>query len=460
MLTTTRNSKMKYLLLTVCLIQFSLFAQQGIYIDPDLPYYWSYNGEPLMLIGGSSEDNLFQTPNVAEELELISSVGGNYVRCTMSSRDSGNVWAFQQVGNQYNLRQFNDEYWNRFSTFLDEAEKRDIVVQIELWATFDFYRDNWNNNPFNPKRDNNAQNWRVRLPDTIPTHPIGRENPFFWSVPKMDNNTYLLTKQVRFVDKLLSISFQHNNVLYCIDNETSVTAEWALFWANYIKTQATLIDKEVYVTEMWDPHDLMHPDHFVTIQHPELFDFIDISQNNHQENQQHYDNGRKFANIVYKLRGPCPLNNVKVYGKERHGSSQDGLERFWRSAFLGAASVRFHRPNSGHGISDTAQYHIQALRSIFDNLDLSKVHPSNQLLDHREDDEAYCLAISGETYAVYFPQGGSVVVKDEEMAGNYEIKWLNINEADWKIPTILQLAGSYLLETPDNGHWACLIQKH
>ncbi len=451
---------MRTLLLAIFLLFIStISAQTGISINPDLPHYWTYNGEPLMLIGGSSEDNLFQVPNVVEELEQIASVGGNYVRCTMSSRDSGNVWAFQKVGDQYDLTQFNDEYWNRFATFLEEAEQRDIIVQIELWATFDFYRKNWLNNPFNPRNDNNAQNWRIRLPEEVPTHPVGRENPFFWSVPKMDNNTFLLTKQVKFVDKLLSISFQHNNVLYCIDNETSVTAEWALFWANYIKTQAKLIDKKVYVTEMWDPHNLMHPDHFVTIQNPEVFDFIDISQNNHQENQQHYDNGRKFAGIVYKLRGPCPLNNVKVYGKELHGTPQDGLERFWRSAFLGAASVRFHRPNSGHGISEIAQKHIQSLRWIFDAFDLTEVQPANKSLTNREADEAYCLATSGKTYAVYFPEGGSVLLQAEKLEGNFEVKWLNINQAAWKQPIPIPLTGSYLLETPDNGHWVALLQK-
>ena len=62
--------------------------------------------------------------------------------------------------------------------------------------------------------------------------------------------------------------------------------------------------------------------------------------------------------MVNALRGACPLNTVKTYGNQRHGSVEDGQERFWRSAFLGVASVRFHRPNSGLGISELAQQHI------------------------------------------------------------------------------------------------------
>ncbi len=97
-----------------------------------------------MLLGGSIEDNIFQIEHVADHLDLLQSVGGNYVRNTMSSRDSGNVWAFaQNEEGLYDLRKWNSEYWNRFEHFLEETSSRDIIVQIELWGTFDFYRDNW-----------------------------------------------------------------------------------------------------------------------------------------------------------------------------------------------------------------------------------------------------------------------------------------------------------------------------
>ena len=55
-----------------------------IQIYKENPRYWQYKGEPILLIGGSVEDNLFQIPNLKEHLELLKSVGGNYVRSTMS----------------------------------------------------------------------------------------------------------------------------------------------------------------------------------------------------------------------------------------------------------------------------------------------------------------------------------------------------------------------------------------
>ena len=71
------------------------------------PQYWQYKRKPVLLIGDSVEDNLFQIPDLEEHLDLLASVGGNYVRCTMSSRDEGDAWPFErdQASGLYNLTQ-------------------------------------------------------------------------------------------------------------------------------------------------------------------------------------------------------------------------------------------------------------------------------------------------------------------------------------------------------------------
>lgn len=113
------------------------FAAEAIDIYPENPRYWAYKGDPVLLIGGSVEDNLFQIPDLAAHLDLLASVGGNYVRNTMSSRDPGNVWPFKKVGERYGLEQWDETYWQRFEDFLRLTAEREIFVQIEVWATFD-----------------------------------------------------------------------------------------------------------------------------------------------------------------------------------------------------------------------------------------------------------------------------------------------------------------------------------
>lgn len=41
------------------------------------PRYWQYKGEPVLLLGGTKDDNLFQIPDIEEHLDLLASVGGN-----------------------------------------------------------------------------------------------------------------------------------------------------------------------------------------------------------------------------------------------------------------------------------------------------------------------------------------------------------------------------------------------
>lgn len=83
------------------------------------PGYWQYRGKPTLLLGGSVEDNLYQVPvteaeawksprvgdgidhdpaeaNLTCQLDTLESIGGNFVRCTMSSRDIGDAWPFEQ----------------------------------------------------------------------------------------------------------------------------------------------------------------------------------------------------------------------------------------------------------------------------------------------------------------------------------------------------------------------------
>ena len=51
--------------------------------------YWQYREKPVLLLGGSDDDNLFQWTGkkLTVQLDLIKSVGGNCVRNTMSDRD-------------------------------------------------------------------------------------------------------------------------------------------------------------------------------------------------------------------------------------------------------------------------------------------------------------------------------------------------------------------------------------
>jgi len=422
------------------------------------PWYWEYGGKPVLLLGGSVEDNLFQIPNLEEHLDLLKRVGGNYVRCTMSSRDEGNVWPFLMVDGKYDLDQWNPEYWRRFHRFLDLTSERNIIAQVEIWATFDYYRDIWERNPFNPKNNRTYTDAQTALPLAVNSHPVETGNNFFWSVPAENNQKTVLAYQQRFVDKLLSYSLKHGNVLYCMDNETAVTPEWGKYWSQYVKAKAEEAGVNVETTEMWDPHDLSHPKHNATFDHPEIYSFVDVSQNNHQKGQQHWDNAQKQRDrLAAKKR---PMNNVKIYGADtgNFGNDRDGIERFWRNVFGGMASARLHRPPSGLGLGEKAQACIRSMRMVTDRIDPFGCEPHNDLLSDRESNEAYCFAHPGKEYAVYFTDGGEVVLDLSDLKGPATVTWLDIMKSEWGVPQRIEEGHSLPLRCPAPGHCAVLIQ--
>jgi len=434
----------------------------GIDISSIYPQYWEINGTPRLLLGGSDEDNLFQLVNLEEQLENLASVGGNYVRNTMSSRDSGNVWAFHKdpESGLYDLSQWNPEYWNRFQTLLELSSEREIVVQVALWAPFDFYRDNWLVNPFNPKNNINYTHERTKLPADVPTHPIYCDNPFFWSVPSHQNNMALLDYQQRFVDKLLSHSLDFDNVLYCIDNETSVTSEWGRFWSDYIRKKAGERLKTIHVTEMWDPWDLDHISHRETFDHPETYSFVEISQNNHQRGENQWANGLRQIEKLRLSGNLRPVNNVKTYGNDlgRHGGgTQNGIQSFIRSTLFGSAAVRFHRPPSGLGLGDTALAVIHDMRMATNRIDFFNAQPHNELLLQREENEAYCRAVPGKDYLVYFPGPGEVELNIQDTRTDFRVEQLEIMSGEW-IELDTELVKGNIRLTSSGHHQIFIIQ--
>ncbi|MBN1808033.1 MAG: hypothetical protein JW909_03130 [Planctomycetes bacterium] len=426
------------------------------------PAYWQYRGAPVLLIGGSVEDNLFQLPDIADQLDLLESCGGNFVRCTMSSRDEGNVWPFERdaATGFYDLERPSAEFWRRFETFLKLAYRHDIFIQFEIWATFDFYRDCWDANPFNPKNNNAYSAEESGLPVVVDSHPTKTKNPFFWSVPEEHNNTVILKYQQAFVDKMLSYSLDYGNVLYCMDNETSVTPRWGAYWSEYVRARAAERGLMVETTEMWDAHDLSDRQHGNTFEHPETYSFVDVSQNNHQKGQAHWDNAQKQRERIRRAGHIRPMTNVKIYGADtgRFGDDRDGQERFWRNIFGGMASARFHRPGSGLGISDKARAHIRSVRMITDELDIPRCEPHNDLLSGRGDNAAYCFAQPGKAYAVFFPKSDGINLDCSAVKGDVVVRWLDIMASRWAEPETVPATCAMPLIPPSAGFHAVLVR--
>jgi hypothetical protein len=439
-------------------------ASGRITIDPARPDYWTYRGEPTMLLGASVQDNLFQVPDLAAQLQLLHEAGGNYVRNTMSSRNPPqNVWPFASTRDgKFDLDVMNQEYWARFESLLSIAQAHGIIVQIEIWDRFDYSRAPWLAGPFNPANNINYTSKESGLKADYPSHPGRNENPFLKSVPALENNKVVLPYQQAFVDQLLSIAFRYDNVLYCISNETSGPEQWSLYWANYVREAAERAGVEIHVTEMRNESDLGHRFHRRIAENTKLYSFLDVSQNNHEVGDDHWDNLMVVRERV--ANKPRPINNVKIYGADtddRYGTTADGLDRFWRNLLGGAASVRFHRPNLGLGITELAQATLRSANLVMESLDIFAIQPANELLLNRRSDAAYLAAKPGESYLLFLPFGGEarIRLKDADAGTGYLARWLSPDDTRWSGEPVELTGTSARVRAPDDGRWLLIVTR-
>jgi len=424
------------------------------------PYYWEYQGAPVLLLGGSKDDNLFQIPELKAHLDEMAAIGANYIRNTMSDRrDLGHeISPFKLLEDgRYDLDAWSEQYWKRFENMLTWTAERGIIVQIEVWDRFDHATKHWEIDPYNPKNNINYSYDESGFEEHYEDHPGANRQPFFFTTPKQRNNAVVLPYQQHFVEKMLSYTLPQGHVLYCMDNETSGEEAWGAYWADFIRARADEAGVSVCLTEMWDEWNLSADEHRRTLDHPERYDFADVSQNNHQKGQQHWDN---FQGVrAYTSDRPRPLNTVKTYGADggRYGSTRDGLERWWRSIIGGAASARFHRPDSGLGLSDPAKAAIAAARKLESHVKFWDASPSNELLGKREENEAYLTGRPGGPYALYFSDGGAVTVDLAKTPGAVTIHWIDMTTGAWG-PKAAAEGGNVLpIAAPGAGPWAAAL---
>lgn len=427
-------------------------------------FYWQCKDKPVLLLGATDDDNIFQWPELEmiSQLDVLVKAGGNYDRCTMSWRqDRGcEVQPYRRLDSgKYNLDVWNSEFWRRFSRYLQECNKREVIVQIEVWSREYVGRNLGEKSAFNP--DNNINYDSSILARTGPPS----RNKFYKSIPELENNSRLLEYQKAYVDKVLSYTFRYDNVLYTVENEYNYwqPLEWSRYWAEYIKKKAAAKDKHIYVTEMnqtdWGMRaalkngrpftedekarlggDFEFPysfnkNHKYVYDHPEIYDYIDFSDNANSFGQTHWDNLQAVRKYI--SRRPRPINHDKIYGADFgfRWTTSEGIDLFWRDIIGGAASARFHRPPMGIGQNQYALASIRAMRKFERWVKPWQCEPRMDLLTYREENEAYLIANPKKgIYGLYFTgkEGdGWVRVNFGRTRKRFVCKWLDITSGEW-----------------------------
>ena len=491
------------LTLIIAALVFSLTNVHAIEPYSQNNMYWEYKGKPILLFGASDRDNLFQWTGskLADHLDLLKNSGGNYLRCTISSREytkAGYRWdllpyPYAKTGGKYDLNTWNSTYWNNFKNFLTQTKNRDIIVQVEVW-------DRWNEDagwawsPWNP--DNNINYTYSETKNLVIDPPF--YNAFHYAY--MDNDNILLSVQKKFIRKIVDTVVDNgfDHVLFQVDNESGIgkssfggdnRIQPDIYWADFIINYAASKGKSAYVSisrrfHSPDPYittsfqNLNNPSISVPAKRTHAGCYLDISQNNGNVGQSQYDNLIWFRNLViqYKKR---PINNVKCYhfnwptGTSFHSrtapSDREAGSKFWRVVFGGAASIRFHRHTptqpgglrEGFGLTPEGQIHIRSMRKFVDEINIFKMEPRNDLLSSRANNEAYCLAENGIQYAVFFTGDSdrSVSLNLSGTSGTFTTRWLDVANSSWGSTGSISGGATRTITAPGSGHRIIVIKS-
>jgi hypothetical protein len=428
------------------------------------PRFWQYKGRPVLLLGATDDENLFQRDHeeVVEQLDRLVAAGGNYDRCTMTGRPElgFEIYPHKKLPDgKYDLGQWNDAYWSKLQGYLEACHERDIVVQLEIWA-LDVGMEHY---PYNPENNVNFRGTDTRY--RFVRDMAAAKRLFYASVPELGGGEEkLLAYQKAFVDKVLSRAFPYENILYCVDNEFRYTQswKWSMYWARYIRKKAEESGRQIEITEMnqtdWGVvHALeqgrkltkqdrkrlggrrwpysFNVNHRSVYDNPQVYSYIDFSDNANAKEQEHWDNLQAVRSYIGKA--PRPINHVKIYGADfgpRWGS-KEGIDKFWRNIFGGSASARFHRTPYGLAQAEIALASIRGAREVQKYLPPWECEPRNDLLSQRPVNQAYAMARKDrQALGVFIPgsASGNIWFRLKAPSGWYKARWLNICRGAWE----------------------------
>ena len=102
---------------------------------------------------------------------------------------------------------------------------------------------------------------------------------------------------------------------------------------------------------------------------------------------------------------------------------------------------------------------IKAAREIEKITPFWNLTPNNSLLLSRNDNEAYLTSKAGETYIVFFPNGGGVELDLTAYNFDFTLQWMNVREGQWHSESVVKGNEKVVLKAPNNNQWVGVVNK-
>jgi hypothetical protein len=409
-------------------------------LHPDNPHYFLYRGKPTVLITSGEHYGAVVNQDfnylkyldtlAADQLNLTRTWAGAYVEPAGAFNIADNTlapksgrfiapWARADVdgyaggGKKFDLTRWNDAYFTRLKDFVGQAEKRGIIVEMNLFCPM-YDQSQWKVSPMNS--DNNINGWGQVASTNVYT---------------LKDSGGLLEVQEKLVTKIVQELQSFDNVYYEICNEPyfgGVTMEWQHHIADVIMKA-----QKDHASPKLISQNIANKEARVEKPHPavSIFNF-------------HYATPPTTVALNYGLN--------KALGDNETGFDGTSDRTYRREAwdFLLAGGALYNNLDYsftvGHEQGDFAypstqpgggtpelRKQLHFLADFMKSLPFLRMKPDNSVLESVTPDQisARALVEPGKVYAVYVSQKGTntfagpVQISLKLPAGSYQAEWIN-----------------------------------
>jgi len=305
---------------------------------------------------------------------------------------------------KFNLKKFDQAYFDRLRSRVIAAGKRGIYVSIMLFEGWELYATSapwcWDGHPFNIKNNING----------IDGDLDGDGRGFQINTLEIPSVTAV---QEAYVRKVVDTVNDLDNVLYEIANESgSYSTEWQYHMIRYVREYEKIKGKQ-------------HPIG-MTYQFSRLPEYMGT-------NEDLFNSPADWISPVGKeyKNDPPVLDGKKIIISDTDhlwgiGGNQAWV---WKSFCRGLNPIfmdRLHKlyrsPDRPRDIaqSDSIRRNMGYTLLYANKMNLAAMFPRNDLASTK-----YCLANPGVEYLIYLPEGGNVIVDLSDASGNLSVEWLN-----------------------------------
>lgn len=432
---------------------------QPITQHPDNPHYFLYKEKPTVLI--TSGEHYGAIVNLDFDykryLETLSADGlnmtrvftGAYVEPVGAFRIEKNTLApdenrficpwqrsdstgYANGGNKFDLTKWDTAYFSRLRDFMDEAQKRDIIVELALFCPF-YGDEQWSLSPMNAANNINGGG------------PADRTHVY-----TLDKSNDLLAVQENMVRKFVAELKDYHNLIYEICNEPyfgGVTMEWQHHMASLIRDEEKNFSHQHLISQ-----NIANGSEKIENPHPavSVFNFhyatppVAVGHNYHL-NKVIGDNETGFkgnADSTYRkegwafvLAGGALYNNLDYSFTATH---EDGT---------------FAYPSTQPGGGTPAlRKQLRYLQEFISSFDFVHMRPDTSLIVNRADFRyAHALSQPGKQYGIYIFRKGPVELDLSLPAGTYTVEFVDPRSGKSESGTDLLSEGKASIVTPAFG---------